>query len=257
MTEKILPHGHKDLIRLIQSLPEFAIVSVWTQKQYDFLQLEKLFWQRLGKQIDYLQMLQLGFLPEDPSENLPHPELKPRVKVYGKYLFSLLQVVIDGFRHIKKAAEKEGRNFEFENPRELFSQICKELSQIPVSNATSRDINVGITLKKQRDTTRLAGKFFRLTLDEENSSKICNDLISDGSWVGFSLAAIYEAVNKKYLKHSTIWQQFEKSHTELRRFVENEKLVAIKWNAGHPIDSKSGKPVRFNQALLQNDLNLS
>lgn len=257
MTEETLPQGHKDLIRVIQSLPEFAIVSLWTQKQYDFLQLERFFWQRLGKQIDYLQMLQLGFLPEDPSENLPCSELKLKVKVFGKYLFSLLQVVIDGFSYIKSAAKKEGRNFEFESPRELFSQICKELSQIPISNATSRNIDVGITLKKQRDTTRLAGKFFRLTLGEEKSSKICNDLIADGSWIGLSLAAIYEAVDKKYLKSWTSWQQFEKAHRELRRFVENEKLVAIKWNAGHPIDSKSGKPVRFNPALLQNDLNLS
>jgi hypothetical protein len=252
MTEEIVPQGHRDLIRLIQSLPEFAIISLWTQKQYDFLQLEKLFWQRLGKQIDYLQMLQLGFLPEDPSENIPQPELKPKVRVYGKYLFSLLQVVINGFDYIKDAAKKDGRTFEFDDPRQLFSQICKELSQTPLSSATSRDINVGITLKKQRDTTRLAGKFFRLTLDEENSSKICNDLISDGSWVAFSLAAIYEAVDKKYLKNWSSWQQFEKSHRELRRFVENEKLVAIKWNAGHPIDSKSGKPVRFNQTLLKN-----
>jgi hypothetical protein len=245
---------HQELIRIMESLPEFSPIKFWTPEQSAYLKSQKIIWQWLGVKVSYLQILQLGYSPENPINQIQEPFFKKQVDTYGNYLFAILQLIIAGFEDIEQAIASRGREASFRNPRELFAQVCKELSSALILFAINEGINVGCTLSELRSGQSYVGKFYRGSLPQSESKNFCDELEEKGGWLGFSLSAIYSGSSARYLKKSSTpigyaWGQFRKSQNELRSFLNKEKVRAIKWNCGYPVWADTGETVIFPPEL--------
>lgn len=244
-------HEFNLMIQAIKKLPDLSMFLPWTPKQCLFLMDKRARWIYVGERIDYCQKLQLGYRPPDPTPKSIHPLLQKQVEVVGNYLFWMLQVVIEGFDDIRAFASHRKVEFPFENPRQLFAQICREFSSIEAFQITSRDIGVGETLAKIRSDQSLTGKFLRFSLPPEQESEICSSLERSG-WYGLAIVAIHTR-SRTYLKKSNnqrglTWKKFREAQKAMHQFCTSKpegdgKLCSVFWNSGHPVYSKTGKPV--------------
>ena len=239
---------HKELIRVMQSLPEISAINLWTPKQTQYLKNVKNTWKFKGAKVDYLQMKQLGYRPKDPTEQLQDPFAKKNIDTYANYLFALLQLIIAGFDDIEKLVKKKGIEFTFQNPRELFAEICREFSSLAVAEATSKEIDQGWTLSQLRSSQILVGKFYRDSLPSDESVIFCQALEENGGWAGFAIAAIYSGSSARYLKKQSTpigyaWKEFREAQKELKNFLNKEKIRTFKWNCGDPVWSDTRQPV--------------
>ena len=224
------PPEHQQMIQIIMGLPEFPVIVLWTDKQKQYLEGKQNFWQWCGLRIDYLQMVQCGFLPEDPKEWLSDRALKEWLQIYTDYLFGILQVVINGFAIIKQAALRAGLDFRFKNPRELFTEICKDFSSVQVAEATDKGVGVGSTLNETRDQQGVMNKLYRGTLSKEDRKAILEFLESSvaySTWGAFWLYAILRDAEPRYLKNWDSWEKLSKAHKALYQFLKKDKSVNV------------------------------
>lgn len=261
----IIPQEHKILIDAIKKLPEFSILTLWTPHQFAFLKDKQQYWTYLGERIDYHQKIQLGFRPTEPS--LPdtlHDLLREQVRVAGDYLFWMLQVVIEGFDDVKIFVTRKQGEFPFNDPRELFAQMCHEFSYIEVSKIISHDIGVGETLTKIRSAQSLTGKLLRFSLSEKEEKELCCSLEASGFWYGLVMAAIIGTsrryLNKANNQRGLTWKKFKDAQKEMHRLcnAKHERsgaFCSVAWNSGYPIYLQTSKPVLH--PLVQEFLNLS
>ena len=246
---------HKKLVRNLQILPEFPIIILWVPEQSAYLQNEQMFWRWIGAELDYLQQLRNGLIPENPIDYISEPVLKQKVEAYGHFIFWLLQILIDGFADIQRAATAQGKTFPFQNPRELLLQICKDSASVAVAQATSRDIGVGENLGSIRDTQMIMGRIYRGNLPQSEMEENLRILRKSTSWGGFAIAAILSGAGARYLKKSTTiqgtnWKHFQQAHKSLQQFLKRSDLTTLKWNAGNPVLSQSSKPAVFDSLNL-------
>ncbi len=201
-SESTLLQQHGQMIAVIKQFPD-CLFTARTRDQKVWLKDRKNFWYWMGLRLDYLQLEQMGFRPLDPLDN---PDLDPRQREYlnlfSSHLFQILQVIIKGFSFIKDAAIHEGRNFPFDNPRELFIEICRDWANYSLEAASSKGINQGSGLDEVRDAWTTMSKFYRSRLskgytglrvhkDKLNEEQILSDL-KNGDWFGFWQFAIFE-----------------------------------------------------------------
>ncbi len=192
-----LLHKHREMINLIMGLPEFPAIMLWNDEQKVYLNNKKIFWRWCGLRIDYLQMVQCGFSPKDPKNLVTDQQLQEHLKLYTDYIFAILQVVIDGFSIIKQAALRAELNFCFNNPRELFVEICKGFSSERVNAVINRGISTDPTLKDYRHQQKVMGKLYRDTLPQNEREAVLKEMeccIKHSAWSIFWLYAIL----KKY-----------------------------------------------------------
>jgi hypothetical protein len=245
MNEIELSH-HKNLVSQIYELGDIANGMNWTEEQENELGVMKIIWRLTGARIHYLQMLQLGYRLKDISDTLSPPDLKIRIRVAGNYFFALLQVINQGFDILCYTAEKQQKPFPFNNPREVLSEICREQAQFKAREITSHNINVGISISQLRKEHSQLGKFYRLTLSESEGEIVCKSLERTGMVGGFVLVSIYREVQPKYLKKWNSWKLLYESHKSYHQYLKNKRVQTIKWNSGHPVWSKTGKPVLYS-----------
>ncbi len=120
-----------------------------------------------------MQKIQSGFLPADPADDKAlHPRQREQLDLYSRYKFALLDVLIRGWDIIKNAAICEGRPFPFANPRELFTQICRECANGSVEDMVSTGIDQAPTLNELRDSMTDSSAFFRKRLEERKHNKM-------------------------------------------------------------------------------------
>lgn len=253
MTGSIGLVEHDELVATIKKLPGISLLRLWTPEQGFFLKGKQKYWTHLGERIDYLQKLQLGFRPSQPVfKNEIHHLLQKQVEVVGDYLFWMLQVIIEGFDDVKAFALSKNREFLFDDPRQLFAQMCNELSSVEVEKILSEEIGAGKTLTQIRSDQSLTGKFLRFSLPAEEEAELCSLLEKSGFWYGFAIAAIINT-SRRYLKKATTqrgitWKKFKEAHKEMHRFCNakcegNGSLSTVIWNKGYPVHSQSGKPI--------------
>lgn len=246
----VLPPEHRQMIQAIMGLPEFPAIVLWTDEQGTYLEGKRNLWRWYGSRIHYLQMVQYGFLPEDPKEQLSNRALKDWIKVYTNYLFGILQVVIQGFTTIKQTALESGLDFHFDNPRELFTEICKEFSSVPVAEATDKRAGVGSTLNEYRAQQGIMGKLYRGTLLENDRKaiiKFLEDSVTYSVWSAFWLYAILRNVEPRYLKTWDSWGQLRQGQKAMYQFLKKDKAVmCLRWNSGHPVLSATDTPVQIS-----------
>jgi len=246
----MLSKEHEELICTLKKLPEFPVIMRWLPEQSSYLKNQRSFWRLLGARVDYLHQIRLGDRPKDPVNEISNPTLKRKVEVYSNFHFWLLQVVIDGFDDIQKAATAEGKPFSFQNPKELFIEVCKEFSKVPVAEATSRDTGVGVSLGWIRSTQTLMGRIYRGTLPQAEMEENLQFLKENAGWGGFTIASILSGSGAKYLRKPATpqgqnWKRFQEAHKDLVRFLKQNDIATLKWNAGHPVWSQSNTPARL------------
>jgi hypothetical protein len=234
----------KELIHTLQKLPEFLVIREWLPEQSSYLKNQRSLWRLLGARVDYLHQIRLGDRPKDPISKISHPTLKKKVEVYSNLCFWLLQVVIDSFDDIQRAATAEGKPFSFQSPKELFIEICKEFSNVPVAEATSRDVGVGKSLGWMRGTQTEMGRIYRGTLPQAEMEKNLQFLKENAGWGGFTIASILSGSGAKYLRKPATpqgqnWKRFQEAHKDLVRFLKQNDVATLKWNVGHPVWSQS------------------
>lgn len=250
-TRRNIAMEHQQMIRLIQELPEFSILSLWTPEQSQYLENQKRFWVKIGVRIDYLQQLLLGYRPQDPVELESHPVLKVKVKVYSDYLFALLQVIISVFDEIKRVSKKKGIDFPFQDPRQLFAQICKEFADSSIKPIVHYGAGNGPTLSEIRNYQQRASKFYRGKLSTQESEEMVEAFFKSGFWAGFAIAAIYSNEGAQHLQNPRTergqkWKSFKDAHKQLYRFVKSQKVGALRWNRGRPVwSSMNDMPAYF------------
>lgn len=245
-----LPPSHQKMIEVITRLPEFTTLVLWRAEQVKYLKVLQHEWEWIGARIDYLQRQQLGYIDSDPADKVSDPRLRNYLIIYSNYYFHMLQVVIAGFKAIKPAFEKRNRVFDFINPRDLFVEMCKEMSQGQLAELTSREVGKGITVTELRKLQSFMGKFYRGSLPKHEIEAFCQEIEDKGGLAWFSLISIYQHFRPYLQKTSTsigfAWKNFSNSQRELSRHMRSGEVGTIRWNCGRPVCCKRGLPIQFS-----------
>lgn len=246
MVQIPVPEGHAELLSVLAKLPEpEAGKSLKTWQQRLAWDKHSSAWRWTGERIDYLQRLELGFLPPDPFDRVAweHPKMRELATIHGDLYFAILKLVVKGFPEIKSAAQSEGLDFPFAIPRELFTQICKEDANYGASEVFGTDTKDD--LSQLRKTNVEDGAFFRGRLPPKQEQKKLSAL-KNGGWTYFWLFAIWKFRLRKELRDE--WRFFLACHKSLCRFLAkgNSKEVRITlalWREGHPFSPRTGSPI--------------
>jgi len=187
------------MINQIKCLPLYSFNEIRTKKQAEFAWGEHNFWELVGTRIDYLQSLQLGYIPIDPLVYIDNDYYRDWVKIFSNFNFWQLQVLIHHFGDVQLAAYKRNRQFPFPNPRTLLVYICHEQASHQFAPCISHNVNVGRPVKKTRNTMSETLKFIRGTLPVNLMEKMSDNLLNAQAWSDFTIGAICEEVGRKYL----------------------------------------------------------
>ncbi len=249
---------HRQMIFAIKQLPVCPSIAQ-TDDQKNWLKHMQNFWVSMGLRLDYLQRKQLGFLPVDPIDNpglpLGHREY---LDLFSSHFFQMLQVIIKGFPFIKDAAIREGRNFNFNNPRDLFTEICRYCSKSVIEDAFSKDIDQGVELNQARASWTTMSKFYRGRLSKDYSGKsVCKNepseeqILSDlksSNWFWFWQFAVFK---HRFKELREPWKEFLKTYKNLNRFIhetQGTRLMMLKWHSGHAVYSSTSRPLKFDSS---------
>ncbi len=250
---------HRRMIFAIKQLPICPSIAQ-TDDQKNWLKHMQNFWVYMGLRLDYLQLKQLGFLPVDPIDDPnSHPRLREHLDLFSSYFFQMLQVVIKGFPFIKDAAIREGRNFNFDNPRDLFTEICRDCSKPVIEDAFSKGIDQGVELNQVRAVGTTMSKFYRGRLSKDYSGKsVCKNELSEeqilldlksGDWFCFWQFAVFK---HRFKELREPWKEFLKTQKNLNRFIhetnQGTRLMMLKWHSGHAVYSSTSRPLKFDSS---------
>ena len=251
-----LPPEHKLMVAFLKELPDETLPIVHQRQQQNLQQKQKT-WQWIGNRIDFLQTVQLGFLPNnsglDPcNDSRLHPAQSKHLDVTSGYLMAILTLLIgnlrakiSGFILTKEAAEKEGKDFPFTNPRELFAEICREFANSPVGDdAASDELN---NLTQVRSNLRLQSEFFRKRLPPEETRALLEDCRTSPLWSEFWVYAVWHyAERDRAIK--PFWKAFLMAHKAFVSFVCSTKdnygarlIVPQERAAGCLVDPKTNR----------------
>ncbi len=260
--DKLTLQEHKQMISKIKPLP-ICPSTARTQDQKIWLKDRQNFWVWIGLRLNYLQLKQLGFQPVDPIDT---PDLDSRQResldLFSSYLFQILQVIIKGFSFIKDAAIREGRDFYFDNARELFIEICRDWAKSGLEDAFSEGIDRGSELNQVRTAWTTMSKFYRGRLSKDyigksvcknelNEEQILSDL-KNSDWFGFWQFAVFK---HRFKELREPWKEFLKTQKNLCKFIHETKpkegttLTMLKWNSGHAVHSDTNSPAKFDYSL--------
>lgn len=244
---------HRQMIFAIKQLPICPSIAQ-TDDQKNWLKHTQNFWFYMGLRLNYLQLKQLGFLPLDPIDdpNL-HPSLREQIDLFSSHFFQMLQVVIKGLPFIKDAAIREGRNFNFDDPRDLFTEICRDCSKSAVEDVFSKGIDQGVELNQARASWTTMSKFYRGRLSKDYLGKsVCKNELSEEQILSDLKSSDWFwqfAVFKHQFKGlREPWKEFLKTYKNFNRFIhetQGTRLMMLKWHSGHAVYSSTSRPLKF------------
>lgn len=246
---------HKKMITAIMQLPEILEPQIFRTSDSKIWRNHcKAFWHLIGLRIDYLQMIQAGYLPPDPLDYQElHPLQREYINLVSRWKFSILNLIIEGFEEIKTAANCKGRSFSFLNPRELFAEMCREMATSQLSNGVSQEINHGMTMKEVRSSRTELNAFY---IDRDGSKKReILDEFQNSEWCVFWIFALWNYRDKH--KFKDLWKKFLRMDGNLTRFIkktkpcDGKKLLLLKWNCGNAINHL-GQPALFADPSILN-----
>lgn len=245
LTPKPIPAGHEAMLKVLTKIPDTKIETRLTPQQQIDWDTHRVKWIWTMKRIDHLQMCQLGYLPGDPfdSVNWAHQKMRVMLSTHADFYFSILQILIRGFDCIGEAAVREGLDFWFDDPRELFSQICREDANYGIAHIF--DSNDDRTLSRTRTALSHESALFRGRLSGTEEERTALLALQSAGWSGFWLYAIWGNRFKKELIRD--WQDFLENHKALCSFMskknfkaEAPQIVLPRWERGVPYLPKSG-----------------
>lgn len=242
---------HKQMITLIQLLPDICSHKIQTEEQYKFIKLVQTEWEWIGRQLDFHTAIQLGTRPPEPlayfysqicngADETLIKIIKHEIRLKSNYLFAFFQVINTYWEVIKKQAEEKNKNFIFLDPRTFFVQICREIAQSEIADAMNNEPGTvsGAKLSQVQSSASLLEKFLRgKHPNQEEESK---NLLNSEFWADFALAAIRSGTEEKYLTTNDNWKMLLKAQKAQKRLTK-EKRVTLLWNQGVPINSQNCK----------------
>ena len=242
---ELIPEEHTEMLYRLAKIP----VATENEKRFNWHQksawnLHKVRWSWVKERINYLQMLELGYLPDDPFSSIEwdHPKMREMWTLYGDLYYSILKVLIKGFAIIAEVAIREGLDFPFNNPRELFTQIYQRDAAFGASEVFGTDKEE--CLDKLRRNLRQDSAFFRGRLEEKETAEKLLALKKE-VWSGFWMFSIWNERFKKDLRDD--WKNFLKCHKLMCQFMSQEnfrnsdlRIVIAHWENGVPLDPRYG-----------------
>jgi hypothetical protein len=224
----------------------------WTNDQREWLRCEKILKRWQGIRFFYLQKKQSGLIDTeleiDPVEILKTKTpfyFKEQVELYSDYYFAKLQVLIHGWKLIKKAAAENFRYFQFSHPLDLLLNTIIVDYQDALDFTFSKDINQGITLTDVRKSIKQRTAFLRERLEKTEEEKWLH-AYQNGDWNGFWVYAIWEHKHNKKENNELChaWKNFLKADKKLSAWFCNTDTnhTIRRWNNGNCVSSQNGKP---------------
>lgn len=243
----VVPLEHQKMVSTITRLPDIQIQAK-TRDQRILLIDQKNFWRFVAIRINFFQLVRLGYTPLDPlNDERLHPFQYEKIDVMSRYYFAILQLVIEAFPIIREVTVSERRSFPFENPRELFAQICRDNANGGTAELQSNELNQGFELKALRKNLRMWDAFYRDgdALPEKKHDAILFQL-KTGDLSGFWIFTIWKDKTRKPLRDT--WKNFRAAHKAVCQFADknnypNGEVTMIKLNAGKAFCSNSMQPV--------------
>jgi hypothetical protein len=245
---------HEQMIISIQLLPEICPIKIWTEEQKAFLQFIQMEWEWIGRRMDYLIAVQAGNRPSDPLDYFYSPIFdeasdeiiereKEDIRVNSNYLFALFQVIIENWILIESEASKQGRNFEFFDPKAFFPQICRQIANSQIEDAINNDPCAisGVKFSQAQQATKGLGRFCRATHPEQH--ELTREFLHSPWWGEFVLATVSQ-IGKKYLTKSFSWNLLLHAQKERECLVRKGKgytRICLFWHCGSPVSSQNGK----------------
>ena len=244
---------HKQMIKALAELPQHPVL--WTKDQGIVIENQKRLWQWTARSIDYLQQKQSGCEPLNPLDN---PELhslqRKLIEVNSFYQFSQLNLIIVGWDLIKKAAQENHRNFPFNNPRELFTEVCRQQATVDINDVVSDEGENG-GIGKARKKYSFRGAFYQGRLDPKETKKILEVCRVSECWENFIIYAIWKKKNtdetRANFKMRDCWKAFLEAHKKMTAFwcsktpVDRYKLILPKWNSGYAVNPQTSRRINW------------
>lgn len=251
--EEALPPEHLQMLKALSGLPEHPIL--WTKDQQTFIEDQKRFWKWVAGIIDYLQREQLGFVCINPLDNPSlHPTQRLRLEVNASYRFSQLNLIIVGWDLIKKEANRNHKSFSFNNPRELFTELCRQQATIEITDSITDSITDGNTnesIGKVRENYRYRSSFYRDRLKAKETEQALEICRKSEYWENFVVYAIWEkkfsGLSRGNLEMRDCWKKYLAAHKKLSAFWCDNKtkntyrLILPKWTYGYAINPQTSQ----------------
>jgi hypothetical protein len=237
----------------IEELPPYKLIAFKTlsNAQEFKWQQSRLWWGYLGKYLEYSQLKQAGYLPENPLIDL-HPGYQEWISRQGNLLLAELGLMIDGWQIIKNAALSEGKIFDFDSPRSLFVESCRQEAEFLLKPCL-----IGIessSLTQIREFYRQSNAFYRDRLSAKEAAEWLEEFKTCGHWTYFSIYAIWQHRHKALSKS---WQEYLKAYKQVtsiycdKEFFKPYGLKAsqVMWRGGKMFDAKNQSPVKLPSKL--------
>jgi hypothetical protein len=243
---------HQQMIKTLKKLPQHPIL--WTKDQEVAIENQKQLWQWTAGLIDYLQREQLGFKHPNPlNDPKLHRLQREQIEVNSNYRFSQLNLIIVGWNLIKDAAKRNHRNFAFNHPRELFTELCRQQATVDTSSVINdKGENGGIG--KVRANHRIRAAFYRGRLESKEEEEMLEMHRKSEYWEDFIIYAIWEKRNsglRANFKMRDCWKAFLEAHKKLTTFwcsnspIDGCILILPKWNWGYAVNPKTSRRIKL------------
>jgi hypothetical protein len=236
--------------------PEMLLHSYsLSKKQQRFWEEAKHRWVYLTNQIDYLQMKQAGYNPSPPLLDVS-PAYKEIYEVESALLFTKLQIMIAGFDLIKEASKQCQIGFNFESPRDLFIEACKQEFNLLCDNFLRGQSKNESSLTDVRTHYKISNAFYRDRLNKIDTKTWLEDHKNCNHWFRFIIYAIWNhrhknPVNPSDLSLRSAWQLFLKAYKFKCKQVCDKtyfseygcKITVAIWRSGQAFDSQYKSPL--------------
>jgi hypothetical protein len=233
-------------INPVQKLPPQKLIAFKTLSSDQNFQWQqnKNRWHYIGQYLEYCQLKQAGYLPSHPLEALPEV-VKGCLIIEGDYLLALLQIMIDGWEIIKATAIKEGRNFDFDCPRSLFIEACKQEAEFTLKHCLNDGYD---STNEAREYFRQSNAFYRDRLETKEHDQWMEVHKTCNHWSRFVLYATWQHKHTKLKKSWEIYLKAYKKITAMncdKNFFTKYGVVAesLQWRSGKAFSTKNGSPV--------------
>ena len=228
---------------VISKLPP-TNVKVWTDEQKIELNYQRNVWKWISARIDYLQLIQAGYLPEDPLNDFRFDTAqRVQIDLASRFKFAQLNLIIAGWEWVKKEAIAQHRDFYFQNPRELFADFCRQEAEAGLGDCLSKDVNQGVSVQEIRKFWTDQSAFYRDRLPHQNEEQLLEIYRDSKFWDFLTIYSIwnYRHRPKEFPKIHQAWKAYLKSHKDWASFwcgkkpVGGCRLTTLRWNFGHPV----------------------
>lgn len=233
----------------IKELPPCNLVEFLTLSHSQELiwQQSRLRWKYLGRYLEYSQLKQAGYLPENPLSDID-PAYQEWISREGNLLLAELGLMIHGWQIIKSAAINDHGFFNFDSPRSLFIESCKQEAEFLIKPCLSEV--EGNSLTQLREYYRQKNAFYRDRLKHDKTNDWLEEFKACGHWTYFCIAAIWQYRNTT-LKNS--WQEYLKAYKQVMAIYCDKdffkpyelRIAQTEWRGGKLFDSKNKSPIKI------------